>query len=37
VAIHAVLTEMDFWNIVRPLKALGAEDILVMPIERIIE
>ncbi|MEM0992380.1 MAG: ATP phosphoribosyltransferase [Bacteroidota bacterium] len=36
VAIHAVLKEEDYWQVVRPLKELGAEDILVMPIERII-
>ena len=37
VAIHAVLKEDDYWKVVRPLKELGAEDILVMPIERIVE
>ncbi|MEM9887516.1 MAG: ATP phosphoribosyltransferase [Bacteroidota bacterium] len=36
VAIHAVLKEEDYWKVVRPLKSLGAEDILVMPIERIV-
>ncbi len=36
VAIHAVMNETEFWNIIQDLKALGAEDILVMPIEKII-
>lgn len=36
VAVHAVMDENDFWKIVRPLKALGAEGILVIPIEKII-
>jgi ATP phosphoribosyltransferase len=36
VAIHAVMNETEFWEIIQPLKLLGAEDILVMPIEKII-
>lgn len=36
VAIHAVLSEADFWRVVRPLNELGAEDILVSNIERIV-
>lgn len=36
VAVHAVMNEEEFWNIIQPLKTLGAEDILVMPIEKLI-
>jgi ATP phosphoribosyltransferase len=30
------MNESDFWEIIRPLKALGAEGVLVIPIEKII-
>jgi len=36
VAVHVVMNESDFWEIIRPLKALGAEGVLVIPIEKII-
>lgn len=36
IAIHAVVDEEVFWGVFTELKALGAEGILVMPIEKII-
>lgn len=36
IAIHAVINEEQFWNVFPELKTLGAEGILVMPIEKII-
>ncbi len=36
VAVHAVVDEHDVFNIVNKLKNVGARDILVVPIERII-
>lgn len=35
-AIHAVIDEDEFWEIVPKLKKLGAEGILVLPIEKIV-
>ncbi|MCR5313958.1 MAG: ATP phosphoribosyltransferase [Bacteroidaceae bacterium] len=35
-SVHAVLEEKHFWEIVGQLKALGAEGILVTPIEKMI-
>ena len=35
-SIHAVMSETDFWNIIQDLKALGAEGILVLPIEKMV-
>ncbi|KAA6348173.1 ATP phosphoribosyltransferase [termite gut metagenome] len=35
-SIHTVLDEKSFWEIIGKLKALGAEGILVLPIEKII-
>lgn len=35
-SVHAVLDERHFWEIVGQLKALGAEGILVTPIEKMI-
>ncbi len=35
-SVHAVLGEKHFWEIVGQLKALGAEGILVTPIEKMI-
>jgi ATP phosphoribosyltransferase len=35
-AVHAVVDEMDVFNLVNHLKKIGARDILVVPIERII-
>ncbi len=35
-SVHAVLDEKRFWEIIGKLKALGAEGILVLPIEKMI-
>ena len=35
-SIHTVLDERRFWEIIGQLKALGAEGILVLPIEKMI-
>ncbi len=35
-AVHTVLDEKRFWEIIGKLKALGAEGILVLPIEKMI-
>ena len=35
-SIHTVIDETDFWNIIDQLKTLGAEGILVVPIEKMI-
>lgn len=35
-SLHAVIDEKRFWDIISKLKALGAEGILVIPIEKII-
>lgn len=36
-SVHSVITETDFWRIIHALKNAGAEGILVMPIEHIID
>ncbi len=35
-SLHAVISEKEFWNIIGQLKELGAEGILVVPIEKMI-
>ena len=35
-SVHTVLNEMCFWDIIGQLKGLGAEGILVLPIEKMI-
>jgi ATP phosphoribosyltransferase len=35
-SVHTVLDEQRFWEIIGKLKALGAEGILVLPIEKMI-
>ncbi len=35
-SLHAVIREKEFWDIIGKLKALGAEGILVVPIEKMI-
>ncbi|TDL99274.1 MAG: ATP phosphoribosyltransferase [Flavobacteriaceae bacterium] len=35
-AIHSVLKEADFWQSIEQLKSIGAQGILVMPIEKMI-
>ena len=36
-SIHSVIGENDFWNVIEKLKDAGAEGILILPIEKIIE
>ena len=36
-SLHSVINEHDFWEIVENLKAAGAEGILVLPIEQMIQ
>ena len=35
-SIHSVVDEKQFWEVIGKLKALGAEGILVVPIEKMI-
>jgi ATP phosphoribosyltransferase len=35
-SVHTVLDQKCFWKIIEKLKALGAEGILVLPIEKMI-
>lgn len=35
-SLHVVIAEKEFWHIIGKLKALGAEGILVLPIEKMI-
>ena len=35
-SLHSVIDEKKFWDIINKLKALGAEGILVVPIEKMI-
>jgi ATP phosphoribosyltransferase len=35
-SIHSVIQENDYWNIIEQLKNLGAEGILIIPIEKMI-
>jgi ATP phosphoribosyltransferase len=35
-SLHAVIDEKGFWEVIGKLKALGAEGILVIPIEKMI-
>ena len=35
-SLHSVISEKTFWDIISQLKALGAEGILVVPIEKMI-
>ena len=36
-SVHSVVEEDDFWNVIDALKSYGAEGILVVPIEKMIE
>jgi ATP phosphoribosyltransferase len=36
VAVQSVIDEARFWDIISRLKTLGAEDILIIPIEKMI-
>ena len=35
-SLHSVIDETSFWEVIDELKAAGAEDILVCPIEKIV-
>jgi len=35
-SVHSVLNENEFWDIIEKLKALGAQGILVVPIEKMV-
>lgn len=35
-SVHSVISENDFWNKIEQLKQLGAEGILILPIEKMI-
>lgn len=35
-SLHVVIAEKEFWHVIGKLKALGAEGILVLPIEKMI-
>lgn len=35
-SLHSVISEDDFWNVINELKQLGAEGILVVPIEKMV-
>jgi ATP phosphoribosyltransferase len=35
-SMHSVITEKDFWEVIEKLQALGAQGILVIPIEKMI-
>ena len=36
VAVHSVIAEQDFWEKINKLKSVGAQGIVVIPIEKII-
>lgn len=35
-SLHSVISEDDFWNVIKELKNLGAEGILIVPIEKMV-
>ena len=35
-SIHTVLTEDEFWQHIEEIKSVGAEDILVLPVEKMV-
>ena len=35
-SLHSVISEDDFWNVISELKELGAQGILVVPIEKMV-
>jgi ATP phosphoribosyltransferase len=37
VALHSVISESDFWEKIQALREAGAEGILVLPIEKLVE
>ncbi len=36
-SLHSVINEDEFWNIIDQLKEAGAEDILIIPIEKMVK
>ena len=35
-SVHSVINENDFWEVIDRLKELGAEGILIVPIEKMV-
>jgi ATP phosphoribosyltransferase len=35
-SLHTVIDESQFWDVIEELKLAGAEDILVVPIDKIV-
>ena len=35
-SLHSVIAEADFWSVINELKNLGAEGILIIPIEKMV-
>ena len=35
-SLHSVIAESDFWKVINQLKDLGAEGIIVTPIEKMV-
>ena len=35
-SVHSVIGEGEFWEVIEKLKALGAQGILVVPIEKMV-
>lgn len=35
-SLHSVIDESDFWNVINQLKGLGAQGILIIPIEKMV-
>lgn len=35
-SLHSVISESDFWSVINELKAIGAEGIIVTPIEKMV-
>jgi ATP phosphoribosyltransferase len=36
IAVHSVVERSTLWQLIPALKAVGAHDILVLPIERVV-
>ena len=36
-SVHSVINESDFWNVIEQLKSNGAQGILIIPIEKMIQ
>ena len=35
-SLHSVINKDDFWRVIDRLKVAGAEDILIIPIEKMV-